>query len=152
MNFAPKRMDVRRAVGDIHARTLAKLPRALDRLIYLSSMRDYNTGLYYHDGLAERFSPEVACEALADCHREAYCELISCSLQDLVGQMEAYVESSNTRPEGFIAAWEGLAPYRVAIPAQTDPFSSEFLFSNFRLALAIVAERLADPRPSSPVA
>src|SRR5262249_26995926 len=97
-------MDVRNAVDDIHARTLAKLPRALDRLIYLSSMRDYNTGLYYHDGLAAHFSPEVACEALADCHREAYRELVSCSLQDLVGQMEAYVEASNTRPEDFIAA------------------------------------------------
>jgi hypothetical protein len=151
VNFAPKPMDVRNAVRDIQVRTLAKLPRALDRLIYLSSMRDYNTGLYYHDGLSARFSPEIACEALADCHREAYRELISCSLQELVGQMEAYVASSNTRPEDFIAAWEGLEPYRVAIPAQPHPFSSEFLFSNFRLALAIVAERLAAaPQPSSP--
>ena len=30
------------------------------RLIYLASMRDYNTGKYHHDGLAARFSPAVA--------------------------------------------------------------------------------------------
>lgn len=143
-----ERMDVQSAREDVRLRTLAKMPRALDRLIYLASMRDYNTGLYYHDGLAERFSPEIACEALADCHREAYRELLSCSLRDLVGQMEAYIESSNTRPEDFIAAWEGLEPYRVAVPVQSAPFCSEFLFSNFRLALAIVAERLEAARPS----
>ena len=149
MTFTPKRLDVENAVQDVRLRTLAKISRPLDRLIYLASMRDYNTGLYYHDGLAARFSLEIACEALADCHREAYRELISCSLEDLVDQMEAYVESSETPPEEFIAAWEGLEPYRVAVPVQTDCFSSEFLFSNFRLALAIVAERRAASRPSS---
>ena len=143
-----ERMDVQSAREDVRLRTLAKIPRALDRLIYLASMRDYNTGLYYHDGLAERFSPEIACEALADCHREAYRELLSCSLRDLVGQMEAYIESSKTRPEEFIAAWEGLEPYRVAVPVHSAQFCSEFLFSNFRLALAIVAERLEAAQPS----
>lgn len=152
MAFTAKRTDVENAVEDVRLRTLAKIPRPLDRLVYLASMRDYNSGLYYHDGLAARFSPEIACEALADCHREAYRELVSCSLRDLVSQMEAYIESSNTEPEDFIAAWEGLEPYRVAVPVRTDPLSLKFLFSNFRLALAIVAERLAGSRPSSRVA
>ena len=47
------------------------------------------TGLYYHDGLASRFTQEVACEALADCHREAYPQLVGFSLENLVCQMEA---------------------------------------------------------------
>ena len=143
-----KGMDVQSAREDVRLRTLGKIPRALDRLIYLASMRDYNTGLYYHDGLAERFSPEIACEALADCHREAYRELLSCSLCDLVGQMEAYIKTSKTQPEDFIAAWEGLEPFRVVVPVQSAQFCSEFLCSNFRLALAIVAERLEAARPS----
>src|ERR1700730_17234256 len=77
----PKRIDVQRAAHDLHLRTLSKISRPLDRLIYLASTRDYNTGLYYHDGLAARFSEEVACEALADCHREAFRELTSSSLK-----------------------------------------------------------------------
>ena len=92
----PKRIDVQRAAHDLHLRTLSKIPRPLDRLIYLASTRDYNTGLYYHDGLAARFSEEVACEALADCHREAFRELTSSSLEDLVSQMEAYMASIHT--------------------------------------------------------
>jgi hypothetical protein len=142
------RSDVQKAVEDIQLRTLAHMPRALDRFVYLASMRDYDSGLYHHDGLADQFSQEAACEALADCHREAYNELISCSLQDLVGQIEAYVKSGNTRPRDFITAWKDLEPYRVAVPVPVNSFSAEFLFSNLRIALAIVEERLTSPRRS----
>src|SRR5580692_12110872 len=100
-----KRDNVEMAVDDLHRRTLGDMPRALDRLIYLASMRDYNTGLYYHDGLASRFSQEVACEALADCHREAFRQLVGCSLQGLVGQMKAYMDSTHTSPSEFLTTW-----------------------------------------------
>jgi hypothetical protein len=152
-----KRIDVQNAAQDLHSRTLSKMPRALERLIYLASTRDYNTGLYYHDGLAACFSEEVACEALADCHRKAFHELSSSSLEDLVSQMEAYIASTHTGAGEFIAAWRKLEPYRVVIPVDTDPLLAEFLFSNFKVALAILETRLsirpmrepgAWPRPS----
>ena len=142
MISAPRRLDVQQAAEDLRHRTLAEMPRSLDRLIYLASMRDYNTGLYYHDGLASRFGQEVACEALADCHREAFRQLVECSVEDLVGQMEAYMNSTHTSPGDFLTAWSKLEPYRVAVPVQTDSLSSEFLFSNFKVALAILEARL----------
>lgn len=142
MNWRTKRENVERAAEDLRRRTLAEIPRSLDRLIYLASMRDYNTGLYYHDGLAERFTQEAACEALADCHREAFRDLLGTSLQDLVAQMEAYVKATRTSPFDFVTAWKKLEPYRVAVPVQTDSLSSEFLFSNFKIALAILEARL----------
>jgi hypothetical protein len=139
---AAKRMDVAAAADDIRGRTLSDMPRSLDRLIYLASMRDYNTGLYYHDGLASRFTQEVACEALADCHREAFNELVACSLRELVGQMEGYIRSTHTSPPDFIAAWKKLEPYRIAVPVRTDPVLAQFLFSSFKIALAILEARL----------
>ncbi len=146
-----KCIDVKKAAEDVRLRTLAKIPRPLDRFIYLASMRDYNTGVYHHEGLASRYSAEVACEALADCHRETYRQILACSLEDLVAQMEAYIDSSQTPPSGFISVWRGVEPYRVAVPVDADSFSSEFLFSNFRVALAIVEQRLV-PRHSPPAA
>lgn len=137
-----KRMDVQRAAEDLRRRTLGGIPRALDRFIYLASTRDYNTGLYYHDGLASQFSADVACEALANCHRETFHELIAAPVKELVDQMQGYMASSQSRPQDFVAVWKGLEPYRVAVPVETDPFSAEFLFSNFKVALAIVEERL----------
>jgi hypothetical protein len=145
-----KQMDVYKACQDLQNRTLASFPRALDRLIYLASMRDYNTGVYYHDGLAARFTEEVSCQALAECHRTAFRELVSCTLEELVGQMEGYQESTRTSLADFIIAWRKLEPYRVAIPVETDPLSAEFLFSNLRIALAILEMRPNIPPKPEP--
>ncbi|MGD1210213.1 MAG: hypothetical protein ABR973_02495 [Candidatus Acidiferrales bacterium] len=138
----PRRMDVQQAREDLHRRTLSEIVRPLDRLIYLASMRDYNTGVYHHDGLASRFTEEVACEALADCHREVFHQLVVCPLEDLVNQLEAYRKSTHTGPREFLTAWRRLEPYRVAVPVETDPLGAEFLFSNFKIALAILEARL----------
>lgn len=145
MSALARRLDVQEAAEDVRHRTLSELPQALDRLIYLASMRDYNTGLYYHDGLAARFSQEVACEALADCHREVFRQLVACSLENLVCQMEAYMKSTHTSPGQFLAAWRKLEPYRVAVPVEADPLSAQLLFSTFKIALAILEGRL-NPR------
>jgi hypothetical protein len=139
-----KRNNVDLAMEDLQRRTLSDM-RALDRLVYLASMRDYNTGLYYHDGLANRFTQDAACEALANCHREAFEDLVQSSLESLVGQLVAYVEASHTSLYDFIVAWKRLEPYRVAVPVQTDALAAEFLFSNFKVALAILEARLTQP-------
>jgi hypothetical protein len=135
-------MDVLEAAEDLRRRTLSTIDRPLDRLIYLASTRDYNTGFYYHDGLASCFPQEVVCEALADCHRDAFRELVGLSLEDMVCQMDAYISSTNTNPGDFVAAWKKLEPYRVAVPVDTDVLTTDFLFSNFKIALAILETRL----------
>ncbi len=135
-------MDVLEAADDLRRRTLSTIDRPLDRLIYLASTRDYNTGFYYHEGLASRFPQEVVCEALADCHREAFRALVASSLEELVLQMDAYIASTSTNPSDFVAAWKKLEPYRVAVPVDTDGLTADFLFSNFKIALAILEARL----------
>lgn len=152
MRDISKRSDVREAAEDLRRRTLASISRPLDRLIYLASTRDYNTGFYYHDGLATRFPEEVVCEALADCHREAFLELVGTSLEDLVGQMDSYIASTRTTPKDFVATWKRLEPYRVAVPLNTDELTADFLFSNFKIALAILETRLNTPQPVAPAA
>lgn len=55
-----KRLDVEAAAADLRTRTLGKLSGDMARLLYLASMRDYNSGEYFHDGLAIQFGQEVA--------------------------------------------------------------------------------------------
>jgi hypothetical protein len=150
MDSSLRRADVQTAADDLRRRTLSQMPGALERLIYLASTRDYNNGLYYHDGLASRFSEIVACQALADCHREVFHELFECSLEDLVRQLDFYVESTRTAPGDLIAAWRNLEPYRVAVPAATDPLASDFLCSNIKIALAVWESRLDARLPRKP--
>lgn len=137
MPFPAEYSNVDLAVDDLRRRTLSNMPAPLERMIYLGSTRDYNTGLYYHDGLASRYSEMVACQALANCHREAYQQLLQSSVRDLVQQVDSYVKSTRSAPRDFVAAWKSLQPYRVAVPAETDPLASEFLCSNVKIALAI---------------
>src|SRR5579864_4480220 len=111
-----KRMDVEEAAQDLRRRTLGGIERPLDRLIYLSSMRDYNTGIYYHDGLAVQFGQDIASQALAECHRQAFYELLGTSLKELVRQLEGYLATTHTSAVVFIAVWKSLEPYRVAVP------------------------------------
>lgn len=154
---ATNRMDVRRATEDVNQRTLSGVHDVMARFIYLASMRDYNTGVYHHAGLAMRFSEEVACEALAACHRETYRQLVASSLRGIVEQLERYANTSGTLPTEFISTWRVLQPYRVAVPADSDPISTDLLCSNVNTALSILESRLlersgraqgASPRPS----
>ena len=144
----PKRMEVVRAAEDLRRRTLSGIADPLDRLIYLASMRDYNTGLYHHAGLAMKFGDDVACEALADCHREAYRQLLGSSLESMVAQLESYASRSGTAPKEMISTWKGLEPYRVAMPAKSDPLATDFVCSNVKIALSILESRLpGQPQP-----
>lgn len=140
-------IDVRRAADEFRWRTLSKIPHLLDRLIYLASMRDYNTGLYYHDGLAAQFSEDVACETLAGCHREVFRQLLICPLREIVDQLEEYIRSTGTTPADFVSLWSRIEPYRVTVPVSSDPLAADLLFSNLKVALAIVgARQLSSPR------
>jgi hypothetical protein len=147
MSPGRKLASVKDAAEDLQRRTLSKLSRPLDRLIYLASTRDYNSGVYYHDGLAAVYSHDVACQALSECHRETFRELLGVSLRDLVIQMEDYMDSVQLSADKFISAWKKLEPYRVTVPVESDPLAAEFLFANLRTALAIVEMRQTD-RPS----
>ncbi len=118
MTAKAKRPDVLAASADLRKRTLTHTSGSLDCMIYIASMRDYNTGLYVHQGLAARFSPEAASEALADCHQECFQELISLELKDLTEQLDLYMRSTGSAPHDFLRAWKDLEPYRVAVPGR----------------------------------
>jgi hypothetical protein len=153
-----RKMEVVRAAEDLRRRTLAGVKDPLERMIYLASMRDYNTGLYHHAGLAQRFGDEVACEALAECHREAYLQLMGSSLESVVAQFTSYADRSGSLPSEIVTTWKSLEPYRVAVPAGADPLAADFVCSNLSIAVSILESRLpgrplgaqpgASPRPS----
>lgn len=133
------RMDVAEAIDDLAGRTLASLPCEMARLIYLASTRDYSSGRYFHDGLAFRFTAEVAEAALGASHQGAFVQLAFLPLESLVEELSVFFRSTGADPHQVLRVWKKLQPYRVVIPQDCDPLLGEFFFSNVRIALAILA-------------
>lgn len=141
MNANIKFVSVQDAYEDILRRTLSRISCDLARLVYLASTRDYNTGVYHHDGLAVRFSQEVARKALEIAHRQIFYRVAAYSLEELALQVEMYMKSSCENPVEVLHTWQNLEPYRIAIPIQVNPALARLFLSNIRLALAIFRHR-----------
>ena len=134
----PEKLLVREALEDLEARTLSMFSGKFARLIYLASLRDYNSGHYYHDGLADQFGEEVASEALMKCHQETFAGLSSISIQEMMRALSDYVQSLQGDPERVIEAWMKLGAYKVIVPMDFNPLAQELYSSNLRCALAIL--------------
>ena len=141
MSAEVKLMPLQQAYDDLLSRSLSRIPCELGRLIYLASTREYNTGRYYHQGLADRFGPEAAQKALEIAHRQAFYKVSACSLEDLVGELERYLASTKEEPLECLRAWQKLEPYRVTVPTDVNATVARLFTSNLRLALAILRFR-----------
>lgn len=129
---------------DLEQRTLAALPCALSRLVYLASTRDYNTGQYRHDGLAQAFTAEGSQEALARCHDAVFRSLTLKSLADVVQDFRTYLRSIQEDQGKILQAWDRLEAYRVLVPAMCGSIERELFISNVKIALEIVRSAPAE--------
>jgi len=129
-------------VDDVRKALLTTLPNDLSRMICLATLRDNNTGGYYHPELARTFSGDVSDRALLACHQALYERLVSLSLEDLTDQLDIYFATTGSKARS-IEYWGKLRAYRATIPIGADPISAEILFMKVEVALAILAARVS---------
>lgn len=150
MNVKARSGPLRSAYDDLLNRSLVRIPSQIGRLIYLASTRDYNSGSYHHEGLGARFSSEAASAALSEAHHQVFRKLATLSLEDLVRDLECYVQGLNDQRSDLLRTWQELEPYRVAIPLDADPIAVQLLLSNIKLGLEVLRIRQKDSlRPSN---
>src|SRR6266852_5726670 len=118
--------EVEAACQDLNLRTLDHIDGDFARLVYLASTRDYNTGEYYHDGLAWQFGEKIAQDALASCHWIVFRRLVLCSVSELVGQLETYALAIHLSCSEFVHTWSCLQPYRIVIPRESTAITAHF--------------------------
>jgi len=138
------------AVRDLEDRTLSRLHGGVSKIVYLSATRNYNTGEYQHEGLAQRFGASIAQDALARCHETVFHDLLETSLQDLVEQLRAYIESTGAEQQKVLHSWRQLEAYRVLIPVNCDPLSADYFITNLRIALEALRLDARSDRPNLP--
>src|SRR5260370_200395 len=89
-----KRLEVEAAKKDLENRTLLPIGYDFARIVYLSSLRDFSTGEYYHAGLARSFSESAARAALIAAHQEAFYKLAVAPLEGFTPQVDVFIPSS----------------------------------------------------------
>jgi hypothetical protein len=141
MHYAVESGDGEVAADILRALTVS-LPNDLSRLIFLATLRDNNSGHYFHPDLARRFSECIADRAMLACHRRIYRQVVALSIEDLTDQLDLYVTTIPAPRERMIESWTKLKAYRATIPIDTDPISAEIFFMKVEVAVAILEARL----------
>ncbi len=140
---APVEGSDRNVVAEDILRALnVSLPNDLSRLIFLATLRDNNSGHYYHPEVARRFSEETADRAMLVCHRRIYEQVVALAIEDLTDQLDGYIATVPVPRGRLIESWTKLKAYRATIPMDTNPISAEIFFMKVEVAVAILEARL----------
>src|SRR5690348_10217431 len=108
----------RSAAGDLWKHTLSQIPTAYGRLSYLASLRDINSGIYRHHGLAAMFGREESSKALRESHEESFREWLNLPLRDKKHDLMQYFAGLDDPMNIVVEHLADSGIYRHQIPAR----------------------------------
>jgi hypothetical protein len=140
--------QARQVIEDFTSSTLAEIPTAFGRLTYLASLRDIQSNVYEHAGLAALYTPAAVQQALEQCHEEIFERILETPLTMQEKDLLAYLASTAGGLRTASTNWRKLEAYRGLLPASAPEYLKELFCSNVRLILEICSEDSCPPRLS----
>lgn len=128
----------RGAAADLWRNTLAQIPSIFGRLVYLSSLRDSNTGRYEHHGLALMFDEREADQALRLSHEQMFDAWLGFNLHDQKADLDLYLSELSNDRKTIVGTWLRLAPYRTLIPAAAASVEADLYLCDFAILLELL--------------
>ena len=125
---------------DFEERTLVELKGYFSKLVYLASLRDYNTGRYHHYGLETRYAAEAVDAGLHQCHVRVFEELVGLSLQEQTEDLLDFFESLKEDKTRLVMVWKRLRSYQILPPEDCHPLARELFDANIEIMLRILRE------------
>lgn len=128
---------LKKAADDFERYTLKSIEGEVAKLVYLASARDYNTGVYRHDGLAFDFTEDGSHRILEAAHRAAFSHVASLPLEELTSALEQYFHAAGDALE-LARVWKELRPYHITIPQGQNPLKVSLFIANIKIAVEIL--------------
>ncbi len=125
----------RSATADLFKNTLARIPTLFGRLAYLASLRDSNSGIYRHHGLASIFGREESRKALSQSHQAVFQEWLTLPLAEKRADLSAYFKCLEDPPPVVVNHWTSIPTYRSYMPASARPSERELFRAEFEVLL-----------------
>ncbi|MCS7024455.1 MAG: hypothetical protein NZV14_06605 [Bryobacteraceae bacterium] len=128
----------RGASADLWRHTLSQIPTVFGRLVYLAGLRDSNSGVYSHHGLATLFGEQEASEAIRISHEECFAAWLSLGLAEQHADLQAYLGSLDADRKRVIEVWSRLNPYWNLPPAAALQVERELFFTDLEALLSLL--------------
>ena len=141
----------RGAPADLWRNTLSQIPTQFGRLVYLSSLRDSNSGVYEHYGLAQVFGGKEADRTLRQSHTQAFSVWLNLNLEQQKNDLEDYLSGLEEDVDAILATWIRLAPYRNLIPARAREVERRLYLTDLEVVLELLKfdHDVASPDPTA---
>jgi hypothetical protein len=133
--FRPKVMLERSAIADLFKNTLSKIPTVFGQLGYLAALRDPDSGVYRHYGLAAIFGRDESRKALAASHERVFREWLNLSLAKKRADLLEYLEGLRDPKPAVLRHWARNRTYRSYLPASARESDRQLFFQEFEVLL-----------------
>jgi len=153
--FKPKGVLERSALADLWKNTLSRIPSTYGRLTYLASLRDANSGVYRHHGLASLFGRDQSAQALRKSHELAFQEWLELDLEGKSADLKGYIAELEDPPGVVLQHLAHSAPSEFQLPDNAGAAERRLFQRDFRTAVELLTRELAagwSGRASSPPA
>src|SRR5437764_2123699 len=142
-----KKVLERGAGSDLWRNTLSQIPSVFGRLVYISALRNANTGRYEHHGLALVFGADDANRALRKHHAQAFAEWLSFNIEQQKADLDLYLSAIFEEKKTVLEAWLRLSPYRNLMPNSVKAVERRLYLADFKALLELLRNEYAVDDP-----
>lgn len=140
------------AYSNLWRNTLSLVPSVFGRLVYLSALRNQNTGRYEHHGLGLLFGEDEANKALRKSHSLSFAEWINFDLEQQKADLCLYLAGLQEDTLTVLQTWSRFMPYRNLVPNSVRPLERRLYLADLDAILNLLRNEYgvaeADPNAS----
>ena len=139
----------RRVIEDFSARTLAAIPTEFGKLLYLTSLRDLASGVYFHEGLSALYPEPAVQQGLQFCHEELFFRILELPLEQQEGDLRLCISHLEGEFWGKVSRWKQTELHRLLVPGNVPAYLRELFHANVGALLQVLLEEHATLHPDA---